>query len=205
MRARTRITSITLACVVLGFTSCVRDSTDRDVDTSESELNGATVSAEMKKLRALMGSWQCNGTLRLVTPAGPQELSVAARYDINSILGGKWITGRMESEPTPENPAVHIERDYWSYSPNAGGYVRFAADNFGDFATAKAATWNQSLDLAGTATAFGQPTDYALQVRLVSPKVMVLKGVVGPEATPFVNVSYRCVKQEPGTPAPAGS
>ena len=89
----------------------------------------------------------------------------------------------------------HVEQDYWSYNPKAGGFQRMAFDSFGDTSRSTAAAWaGDTLQFTGNATAFGNEVPYALGFTRQGDKGLKINGTIGPAEQPMVKVEYTCKK-----------
>lgn len=150
---------------------------------------------ELQEISWLRGTWSCAGNVTVTTPQGPQSQKVNSTYFVQSTLGGYWLTGRMASPKSRENPMPHVETDMWTYNPVEGTYYRSGFDNYGDRSSSNAPRINSSeLSFQGTATAFGYPAAHSVKFHHIGKGKMTIDVLIGAAETPIVEAQYTCTK-----------
>jgi hypothetical protein len=97
----------------------------------------AKPAAEMEKMKYLLGTWSCEGT---VTDMGkPTTHPVKSTMKVTSELGGHWIVVAYDVRKTKESPMPFAFREVIGWDASNGKYERMFFDNMGNKATFSAA------------------------------------------------------------------
>lgn len=136
---------------------------------------------ELQQLKDMVGVWKCEGKTTIAGREMADKSTATFMWDLDKF----FVSARMDSPKTRENPIGYKGRTMFGYDTGAKQFVSMGVDNMGGMSMMTSKGWSgDSMEWAGKAKMMGKEVDVREKVTKKGPREVSLSGGVGsgPEA-----------------------